>query len=123
MKCNERAGLVKTWLPVQYEGPKAWLDQLVYDRALVLVGSFAVSLLRLNATLFSHALRHGKNFLIKYQVLMSVRSCTKRAYGASMPCRRTCYKPVIHSWRKTEKPLLLVRLFFLCMISSWWFSF
>ncbi|KAG5635946.1 hypothetical protein H0H81_009595 [Sphagnurus paluster] len=28
--------LVKTWLPVQYDGPKSWLDQLVYDRALVL---------------------------------------------------------------------------------------
>lgn len=37
MKCNERAALVKTWLPAQYDGPKAWLDQLVYDRALVLV--------------------------------------------------------------------------------------
>jgi serine/threonine-protein kinase ULK/ATG1 len=37
MKCNERAALVKTWLPAQYSGPKAWLDQLVYDRALVLV--------------------------------------------------------------------------------------
>ncbi|EKM78280.1 hypothetical protein AGABI1DRAFT_121407 [Agaricus bisporus var. burnettii JB137-S8] len=36
MKCNERAALVKTWLPAQYDGPKAWLDQLVYDRALVL---------------------------------------------------------------------------------------
>lgn len=36
LKCNERASLVKTWLPAQYEGPKAWLDQLVYDRALVL---------------------------------------------------------------------------------------
>ena len=38
MKCNDRAALVKTWLPVQYDGPKSWLDQLVYDRALVLVG-------------------------------------------------------------------------------------
>ncbi|KAJ3573102.1 hypothetical protein NP233_g2644 [Leucocoprinus birnbaumii] len=36
LKCNERASLVKTWLPSQYDGPKAWLDQLVYDRALVL---------------------------------------------------------------------------------------
>ncbi|KAJ6625105.1 kinase-like domain-containing protein [Mycena sp. CBHHK59/15] len=36
MKCNDRAVLVKTWLPVQYDGPKSWLDQLVYDRALVL---------------------------------------------------------------------------------------
>ncbi|EDR04199.1 uncharacterized protein LACBIDRAFT_304881 [Laccaria bicolor S238N-H82] len=36
MKCNDRAALVKTWLPVQYDGPKSWLDQLVYDRALVL---------------------------------------------------------------------------------------
>lgn len=37
LKCNDRAALVKTWLPAQYDGPKAWLDQLVYDRALVLV--------------------------------------------------------------------------------------
>jgi hypothetical protein len=38
IKCNDRAALVKTWLPAQYDGPKSWLDQLVYDRALVLVG-------------------------------------------------------------------------------------
>lgn len=37
IKCNERAALVKTWLPAQYDGPKSWLDQLVYDRALLLV--------------------------------------------------------------------------------------
>ncbi|KAJ7641323.1 kinase-like protein [Roridomyces roridus] len=35
-KCYERAALVKTWLPVQYDGPKSWIDQLVYDRALEL---------------------------------------------------------------------------------------
>ncbi|TFK28311.1 other/ULK/ULK protein kinase [Coprinopsis marcescibilis] len=36
IKCNDRAELVKTWLPAQFDGPKAWLDQLVYDRALML---------------------------------------------------------------------------------------
>ncbi|KAJ7241666.1 kinase-like domain-containing protein [Mycena haematopus] len=36
VKCYERATLVKTWLPAQYDGPKCWLDQLVYDRALLL---------------------------------------------------------------------------------------
>ncbi|KIY72243.1 kinase-like protein [Cylindrobasidium torrendii FP15055 ss-10] len=36
LKCHERATLVKTWLPGKYSGPKAWLDQLVYDRALIL---------------------------------------------------------------------------------------
>ncbi|KAJ7337530.1 other/ULK/ULK protein kinase [Mycena albidolilacea] len=36
VKCYERATLVKTWLPAQYDGPKSWLDQLVYDRALLL---------------------------------------------------------------------------------------
>ncbi|PPQ99389.1 hypothetical protein CVT24_005372 [Panaeolus cyanescens] len=36
IKCNNRAALVKTWLPASYDGPKSWLDQLVYDRALVL---------------------------------------------------------------------------------------
>ncbi|KAJ4490043.1 other/ULK/ULK protein kinase [Lentinula aciculospora] len=36
IKCNDRVALVKTWLPAQYDGPKSWLDQLVYDRALLL---------------------------------------------------------------------------------------
>lgn len=40
LKCNDRAALVKTWLPAKYDGPKSWLDQLVYDRALMLVGTF-----------------------------------------------------------------------------------
>ncbi|KAF7319635.1 Other ulk ulk protein kinase [Mycena chlorophos] len=35
-KCYDRATLVKSWLPATYDGPKSWLDQLVYDRALVL---------------------------------------------------------------------------------------
>jgi serine/threonine-protein kinase ULK2 len=39
IKCNDRAALVKTWLPVEFEAEDyAWLDQLVYDRALQLVG-------------------------------------------------------------------------------------
>lgn len=38
-KCHRRAVLVKTWLPIQYAGPPAFLDQLVYDRALHLVSS------------------------------------------------------------------------------------
>lgn len=37
IKCHERAGRVKTWLPAQYSGPPTFLDQLVYDRALLLV--------------------------------------------------------------------------------------
>lgn len=37
VKCNGRAALVKTWLPAPQDGPKSWLDQLVYDRALMLV--------------------------------------------------------------------------------------
>uniref|UniRef100_D8QJL2 non-specific serine/threonine protein kinase n=1 Tax=Schizophyllum commune (strain H4-8 / FGSC 9210) TaxID=578458 RepID=D8QJL2_SCHCM len=36
LKCHERAKLVKTWLPANYNGPRTWLDQLVYDRALAL---------------------------------------------------------------------------------------
>ncbi|KAI0708695.1 kinase-like protein [Earliella scabrosa] len=36
IKCHDRAALVKTWLPAQYEGPPTFLDQLVYDRALLL---------------------------------------------------------------------------------------
>ena len=37
IKCHDRAALVKTWLPAQYTGPPTFLDQLVYDRALLLV--------------------------------------------------------------------------------------
>jgi hypothetical protein len=29
--------MVKIWLPAPQDGPKSWLDQLVYDRALTLV--------------------------------------------------------------------------------------
>ncbi|KAG1850962.1 kinase-like domain-containing protein [Suillus tomentosus] len=36
IKCSDRATLVKTWLPVQYNGPKTYLEQSVYDRALCL---------------------------------------------------------------------------------------
>ncbi|KAG2159513.1 kinase-like protein [Suillus bovinus] len=36
IKCSDRATLVKTWLPVQYDGPKIYLDQLIYDHALLL---------------------------------------------------------------------------------------
>ncbi|TBU37053.1 kinase-like protein [Dichomitus squalens] len=36
IKCHDRAALVKTWLPAQYTGPPTFLDQLVYDRALLL---------------------------------------------------------------------------------------
>ncbi|KAH0831348.1 kinase-like protein [Lanmaoa asiatica] len=42
IKCNDRAALVKTWLPIQYDGPKIYLDQLVYDRALMLVSNCLV---------------------------------------------------------------------------------
>ncbi|KAI8989164.1 kinase-like protein [Trametes punicea] len=36
IKYHDRAALVKTWLPAQYTGPPTFLDQLVYDRALLL---------------------------------------------------------------------------------------
>ncbi|KAI0327491.1 Pkinase-domain-containing protein [Cubamyces sp. BRFM 1775] len=36
IKCHDRANLVKTWLPAKYTGPPTYLDQLVYDRALLL---------------------------------------------------------------------------------------
>lgn len=36
--CNDRATLVKTWLPVEFEARDvSWLNQLIYDRALQLV--------------------------------------------------------------------------------------
>jgi hypothetical protein len=37
LRCNDRAALVKTWLPAQYTGPSTWVDELVYNRALTLV--------------------------------------------------------------------------------------
>ena len=37
MKCNDRASLVKTWLPTQYTGAPHYLDQMIYDHALTLV--------------------------------------------------------------------------------------
>lgn len=40
IKCSDRATLVKTWLPVQYNGPKTYLEQSVYDRALFLVRTY-----------------------------------------------------------------------------------
>jgi len=36
LRCNDRAALVKTWLPAQYTGPSTWVDELVYNRALTL---------------------------------------------------------------------------------------
>jgi len=43
-------------------------------------------------TLFSPALRHGKNFSIKYQVPMSSKSWTKRAHGALL---------IMNCWNKS----------------------
>ena len=42
IKCHDRAALVKAGLPAQYEGPPTFLDQLVYDRALLLVRDISV---------------------------------------------------------------------------------
>ncbi|KAI9507093.1 kinase-like protein [Russula earlei] len=36
IRCNDRAALVKTWLPAQFTGPSTWVDELVYNRALTL---------------------------------------------------------------------------------------
>lgn len=36
LKCNDRASLVKTWLPTQYAGAPHFLDQMIYDHALTL---------------------------------------------------------------------------------------
>ena len=45
LRCNDRAALVKTWLPAQYTGPSTWVDELVYNRALTLVHPFPSHLL------------------------------------------------------------------------------
>jgi hypothetical protein len=69
IKCNERATLVKTWLPATYDGPKSWLDQLVYDRALVLVCVFSRSLRFHHLLIFMSTNRAGqpraKSYLTK----------------------------------------------------------
>jgi hypothetical protein len=44
LRCNDRAALVKTWLPAQYTGPTTWVDELVYNRALTLVRTLSPSL-------------------------------------------------------------------------------
>ena len=62
MKCNDRAALIKTWLPQQYEGPRSYIDQLVYDRALLLVGTLDESERRAIDLLVNRAgLPHAKN--------------------------------------------------------------
>ncbi|GJJ14702.1 hypothetical protein Clacol_008969 [Clathrus columnatus] len=52
IKCNDRAALVKTWLPVEFEARDvSWLNQLIYDRALQLSRTGAQKELLEEATL------------------------------------------------------------------------
>jgi len=63
MICNEHVGLVRTWLPAQYGGSKAWLDQLVYDRALVL---FLCKPSKVESNSFQSRTAAQKGFLVKH---------------------------------------------------------
>ena len=42
--CNDRASLVKSWLPTQYTGAPHYLDQMIYDHALTLVSIWSMKL-------------------------------------------------------------------------------
>jgi serine/threonine-protein kinase ULK/ATG1 len=114
IKCSERAALVKTWLPVQYDGPKIYLDQLVYDRALLLV----CTLIRVlgcgrSYTMFRVVPQPGRSFSIKQQPQTNARSCTKNRSGVCIHCKTTS-RAKIPSWKKTEPLSLLVRPISVC---------
>ena len=66
IKCNDRVALVKTWLPDQYTGPRTWVDELVYNRALTLVRSIPPYLSMVADLRGSYrvVMLRGKNFLI-----------------------------------------------------------
>ena len=103
MKCNDRASLVKTWLPTQYSGAPHYLDQMIYDHALTLVSSwewkFVTSDQRLTFRFRAEVLQE-RNFWIKLRARTNVRSCTRSHYGACMRCRTTYYRRTTHSCRR-----------------------
>lgn len=121
VKCNQRAAMVKTWLPAPQDGPKSWLDQLVYDRALTLVRTIVLCTLFfcLHFFLSRRAERlPAKNSLIKLRAQMSVRNCTKNPFGVSMLSKTISYKRVTLSLTKIVPPSLSVCLSFYSVFPS-----
>jgi len=112
IKCNDRAALVKTWLPVTYDGPKSWLDQLVYDRALVLVSSASLKASRRPLNITNRVgQQHAKSSSIRCRRRTSARSYTRSPYGVYMPSKIICCKPGTLSWMRIGKQSRHVRFF------------
>lgn len=109
MKCNDRAALVKTWLPIQYDGPKSWLDQLVYDRALVLVGPRLLYRQPTYAPASRAEQLLGRSSSTKRRAQTNARSCMKNPCGAFTHYKTTCCRRAIHSWMRIGKPSVPVR--------------
>jgi hypothetical protein len=108
VKCNNRAAMVKTWLPAPQDGPKSWLDQLVYDRALTLVRTvigYQCLLFTDEVSLCRVERLPAKNFWIKLRAPTNARNCTRNPSGASMLFKMICYKREIHSWTKIGRQL------------------
>ncbi len=103
LRCNDRAALVKTWLPAQYTGPSTWVDELVYNRALTLVRIPSLPSPSTSSADFS---------FLSTSRPMNASAYTKSRCGVYMRCRMTYYRRAIRSWRRTVIRLPLVRTFF-----------
>jgi hypothetical protein len=121
IKCNDRAALVKTWLPAQYDGPKSWLDQLVYDRALVLVSPpllprlfiidlFSAVVLFFPCVVVRVGLQHARSCWTRRRPQTSARSCTRSRCGVCTRYKTTCCKQGTLLWRKIVQRLQPVRI-------------
>lgn len=112
IKCNDRAALVKTWLPVTYDGPKSWLDQLVYDRALVLVSSASLNASPQPLNITNRVgQQHAKNSSIRCRRRTSARSYTRSLYGVYTLSKIIYCKPGTLSWMRIGKRSRHVRFF------------
>jgi serine/threonine-protein kinase ULK/ATG1 len=120
LRCNDRAALVKTWLPAQYTGPSTWVDELVYNRALTLVRIPSLSFHHfLHLTTDPPFLRNlrvvqqrAKSYSISTSRPMSASAYTKSRCGVCMRYRTTCYRRAIRLWRRTVTRSPLVRTTF-----------
>jgi hypothetical protein len=115
LRCNDRAALVKTWLPAQYTGPSTWVDELVYNRALTLVRIPSLPSPSTSSTDFPFSRNRRavqqrvKNYSISTSRPMNASAYTRSRCGVYMRCRTTCYRRAIRSWRRIVRRLPLVR--------------
>lgn len=115
IKCNDRANLVKSWLPAQYDGPRSWLDQLVYDRALMLVCLVYAQCFMLVSDIRRRVeQRRRKSCSIKQSPRTNAKNYTRNRFGVYTRCKMICCKQEILTWTKTEKRLRHVCPFVLC---------